>query len=128
MEWLTKDYTQQRTQFDCDVVLGLERRKDSEMLLIKFRKNSIYKIVSNEEYIVLAKDGVNIYFKDSDAKHGFKIGEWSPSIKAIKIKHSKLPLTEDELGEYNLEFDSKLGLHYICLKRKLEKALPWEGR
>ncbi len=127
MEWLEKDYSQQRTQFDCDVVVTIERRKEATMLLFKFRKNSIYKIVSNEEFLTLAKDGVNIYFKASDAKRGFKIGSWSEHVKSIKLKYSKLPLTDEELGEYNLEYDSRLGLHYICLKRKLEKSLKWEG-
>lgn len=128
LNWLEKDYSQQRTQFDCDVVISLERRKGLPMLLFRFRKNSIYKIISNEEFIVIAKDGPNIYFKESDSKKGFKVGNYSPSIKSIKIKHSRFPLKEEDLGEYNIEFDTKLGLHYICLRRKLEKQLNWEGR
>jgi len=128
MEWLEKTHTQNRTQFDCDVVVTLEKRANATMLLFKFRKNSIYKIVSNEDYIVLAEDGANIYFKEADAKRGFKIGEWSASVKVVKINLDRLPLTENQLGEYNIEFDSKLGLHYICLNRKLEKSLFWETK
>lgn len=128
MEWLEKSHSQNRTQFDCDVVVGVEGRRDTKLLVFRFRKNSIYKIVSNEEYIILARDGNNIYFKESDAKRGFKVGNWSPSVKAVKINFNKISLTDDQLGEYNIEFDSKLGLHYICLNRKLEKQLFWETK
>ena len=128
MEWLEKSYSQNRSKFDSEVILSLENRTNNKMLLFKFRKNSIYKIISNKEYVVIARDGNNIYFKESDEARGFKVGSWSPSIKAFKIKAERFPLEEDNLGEYNLEYDTKLGLHYICLARKLEKTLNWEVR
>lgn len=128
MEWLEKEHSQNRTQFDSELVITLEKREEGDMLVFKFRKNSVYKIISNEEYVVVAKDGNNIYFKESNSKHGFKIGNYTPSIKSFKIRADKLNLKEENLGEYNLEFDSKLGLHYICLYRKLEKSLSWENK
>ena len=128
MEWLEKSHSQNRTQFDSEVIISLENRADNKMLLFRFRKNSVYKIISKEKFIVVAKDGDNIYFKESDAAHGFKVSDWSPSIKSFKIKADRLPLTNENLGEYNLEFDTKLGLHYISLYRKLEKTLSWEGK
>lgn len=128
MEWLEKTRSQNRTEFDDDIILSYERRANQNMIAFRFRKNSVYKVISNEEYIVIAKDGSNIYFKGSDAKHGFKICNWSPSTKVFKIKADRLQLTDENLGEYNLEFDSKLGLCYINLHRKLEKSLFWEGK
>ena len=95
---------------------------------LPFRKNSIYKIISNEEYVVIAKDGNKIYFKEANRIRGFKLGNWTPNVKCFKVMLSKFPLREEDLGEYNLEFDTNLGLHYICLNRKLEKQLNWEGR
>lgn len=125
MEWLENDKAQNRTQFDGEVIISVER---GERLLFKFRKNSVYKIISNEEYVVIAKDGNKIYFREATPNRGFKLGNWTPNVKCFKVLLSKFPLREEDLGEYNLEFDTNLGLHYICLNRKLEKQLNWEGR
>lgn len=125
MEWIENDKAQNRTQFDGEVVISLEK---GERLLFKFRKNSIYKIISNEEYVVIAKDGNKIYFREANRMRGFKLGNWTPNVKCFKVMLGKFPLREEDLGEYNLEFDTNLGLHYICLNRKLEKQLNWEGR
>lgn len=129
MEWLEKTYSQNRTQFDSEVILSFEKRGKYENVLFRFRKNSVYKIISNEEYIVVAKEGNNIYFKESDIKRGFKVGNWTERVKSFKVQADKLRLREEDAGEYNLEFDTKLGLHYICLARRLEKpSLCWEGK
>lgn len=129
MYWLGKTYSQNRTQFDSEVVLTLEKRDKYNYALFKFRKNSIYKIISNEEFILVAREGNNIYFKETNEKCGFKIGNWTNRVKSFKIVSDRLNLKQEDIGEYNLEFDSKLGLHYICLLRKLEKpSLNWESR
>ena len=131
MEWFGKEKTMNRTEFDGEVVLHYERRTQSDekkMLLFKFRKNSIHKIAPDCQYIVVARDDNKIYFKESDKLRGFKLGDYCMNTKAFKIDMRKFPLREDDFGEYNLEFDTKLGLHYICLARKLEKTLTWEGK
>ena len=130
MEWLEKDKSQNRTEFDGEVVLNTERRTNSDkrMLLFKFRKNSIHKIAVDCQYVVIAKDGNKIYFKESDKKRGFKIGNYCMNTKSFKVDLRKFPIDDEYFGEYNLEFDTKLGLHYICLNRKLEKQLIWEGK
>lgn len=129
MEWLEKTHSKNRTQFDSEVILSFEKREKYDYVLFRFRKNSIYKIISNESYVVVARDGNNIYFKESDNKHGFKVGNWTERVKAFKVVAERLNLKDEDAGEYNLEFDTKLGLHYICLYRKLEKpSLNWESK
>ena len=127
MEWLENSKGQRRSEFDGEVILSFEK---NGRIQFKFRKNSIYKIISNEEYIVVANDGNKIYFKESNSKQGFRLSKWTSNSKIFKVLRPRFPLNEDDwAGEYNLEYDSKLGLHYICLNRKLEKgSLNWEGR
>lgn len=126
MDWLEKSHGGCRTKFDSEVIISVENRRDTKMLLFRFRKNSIYKIISSTDYIVLAKDNNKIYFKESSDTKGFKVGDYSQFIKSFKIQFDRLPLREEDLGEYNLEYDTNLHLHYICLNRKLEKQLDWE--
>lgn len=130
MEWFGKEKSQNRTEFDSEVVLHTEKRSknNKSMLLFKFRKNSIHKIAVDCQYIVIAKDDNKIYFKESDKNRGFKINDYCMNTKSFKVDLSKFTIPEECFGEYNLEFDSKLGLHYICLSRKLEKTLNWEGK
>lgn len=128
MEWLGKSHSQNRTQFDGEVVLSVDKHLNAPLLQFKFRKNSYYKIINNCEAMVIAKDGNNIYFKEAEPNKGFKLCKWGVSSKIFKVRLDRFPVDVDKLGEYNLEFDSKLGLHYICLSRKLEKALSWEGK
>lgn len=128
MEWLEKDHAQNRTQFDGEVVLTVDKHLKSPLLQFKFRKNSFYKIVDNSDSMVIARDGNRIYFKESDSSRGFKLCKWSVGSKIIKVRLDRFPIDSDKLGEYNLEFDTKLGLHYICLNRKLEKTLSWESK
>lgn len=125
MDWLENNRSQNRTLFDGEVIL--QKMKDGR-IQFKFRKNSYHKIISNEEYLILAKDNDKIYFKESDAQRGFHLLDWGINTKYFQLKPEKLPLVTDNFGEYNLEFDTKLGLHYISLNRKLEKTLSWEGR
>lgn len=125
MEWLTKGGSQNRTQFDGEVILSVEREK---YFLFRFRKNSNFKI-TDKDYIVIAKDGNRIYFKEADASQGFKLGNWTNRVRSFKVAIDKLRLDKSAVGEYNLEFDTNLHLHYICLVRKLEApSLNWEGK
>ena len=128
MEWLENGKSQHRSEFDGDLIINFEKHADVTRVQFRFRKNSIYKIISNNEYVVVARDGNNIYFKESNATRGFKVSRWTDNVKIFKVSCEKLKLTEDNIGEYNIEFDSNLGLHYICLGRKLEKTLYWEGK
>ena len=126
MEWIGLDKSQNRTQFDGEVILGYIDHGKDKRVQFKFRKNSSYKI-TNGDYVVIAKDGNRIYFKESDKK-GFKLGSYCQNARAFKVKEERFPLREEDLGEYNLEFDTELHLHYICLSRKLTKELKFEGR
>ena len=125
MDWLENTRGQYKTEFDGEVIV--QRMKDKR-IQFKFRKNSFHKIISGEEFLILAKDNDKIYFKESNRQKGFHLLDWGINTKYFQLKPEKLPLRDDDFGEYNLEFDTKLGLHYICLNRKLEKTLSWEGR
>lgn len=125
MEWLENTRTQSRTEFDGEVVIQLMKNNKYQF---KFRKNSFHKIAPDGEYFVIAKDENKIYFKESEKGKGFHLLEWSTGAKYFQIKAERLQLRQEDLGEYNLEFDSKLGLHYICFARKLEKTLKWETK
>lgn len=125
MEWLEASRGANRTQFDGEVILAFEKEK---YVLFKFRKNSNYKI-TDKEYLVVAKDGNRIYFKEAEENRGFKLSSWTNRVKCFKIAADRLQLTKNDVGEYNLEYDVNLHLHYICLVRKLEKpGLNWENR
>ena len=128
MEWLENNKSQNRSEFDCEVILQIENHAVNKRLLFKFRKNSIHKIAVDCQYVVIAKDGDKIYFKESSSKRGFKVSDYAMNTKTFKINLDKIEVDPAWLGEYNLEFDSKLGLHFICLSRKLEKTLNWEGK
>lgn len=129
INWIENDRCHNRSLFDSDVIISVVNKKANEKkVVIKFRKSSFYKIVSNEMYMVVARDGAKIYFKESDCKRGFKLCDWTESVKYLKIDVNKLRLSKEDEGEYNLEYDSSLGLHYICLVRKLEKSLNWESK
>ena len=124
MEWIENGRHQYRTKFDGEVVIKAER---DNKVLFKFRKNSFYKILEDNEYIVVAREGEKIYFKGSDSKRGFKLGKYGENTRTFKIKRDALKLTDDLLGEYNLDYNSELGLCYINLYKKLEKELSWRG-
>ena len=127
MEWLGKTYSQNRTEFDGEVIVHLELNQKGNRVQFKFRKNSSYKITDGN-YVMVARDGDRVYFKEGDASRGFKLGDYGVDTKIFKVKQERFPVSESEMGEYNLEFDSRFGLHYICFKRKLEKSLTWEGK
>lgn len=126
MEWIGLDKSQNRTQFDGEVILSYIDHGKDKRVQFKFRKNSSYKITSGDN-VVIARDGNRIYFKESDRK-GFKLGNYSQNTRAFKVKEERFAVREEDLGEYNLEFDSELHLHYICFARKLTKELRFEGR
>ena len=127
MEWIGLDKAYNRTQFDGEVIMSYENHGKDTRIQFKFRKNSSYKI-THGDYIVIAKDGNKIYFKESDNR-GFKLGDYAKNARNIKVKMDKLAIREDDLGEYNLEFDTEYHLHYICFDRKLAKpGLKFEGR
>ena len=128
MEWLERDKSQNRTEFDGEVILQLEDYKGKKRVQFKFRKNSANKILGNDDYVVVARDGDCIYFKESDKKKGFKLSAYGVGTRIFKVLQERFPLSEKQMGEYNLEFDSRFGLHYISLRRKLEKTLSWEGK
>ena len=128
MEWIGKEHSCGRTQFDSELVISLEKRDSGSMFVFKFRKNSIFKILSNNHYIMIGKDGDNLYFKETESRLGFRVGNYTDNIKAFKVRAEKLNLKEENLGEYNLEFDSKLMLQYINFNRKLEKQISWETK
>ena len=81
MEWLEASRGANRTQFNGEVILAIERDK---YVLFKFRKNSNYKI-TDKEYLVLAKDGNRIYFKEAEQNHGFKLCKWTSRVRYFKI-------------------------------------------
>ena len=128
MEWLQKDKSHNISEFDGEVIIQFEMHVGKTRIQFKFRKNSIHKIATDCEYIVIAKDGDRIYFKESNVKYGFKVSNYGQNTKVFKVKYDRFHIDEDKLGEYNLEFDTNLGLHYISLNRKLEKTLNWEGK
>ncbi len=126
MEWLGVEKSQNRTQFDGEVVINYENHGTEKRVQFKFRKNSSYKITDGD-MILIAKDGNKVYFKGTDNK-GFKLCDYAQNVRIIKVRLDRFPIREEDLGEYILEFDSALHLHYICFARKLEKSFNWEGK
>ncbi len=127
MEWLENNRGQHRSELDGEVIVSLEK-KPTKRIRFLFRKSSFYKIISEQEFVIVAKDGNRIYFKESKKGSGFALSRWTPTSRVFKISCNQLHLREEDFGEYNLEYDSELHLHYICLLRKLEKTLKWEGK
>ena len=129
MEWLGVDKSQNRTKFDGEVVVSYENHGKNTRVVFKFRKNSIHKIAVDCKHVVIAKEGDCVYFKEADSKHGFTVGNYAVDTTVFKVRYDRFPVPEENLGEYELEFDSKTGLQYICFRRKLEApSLRWEGK
>lgn len=130
MEWLEKSNSHSVSQFDGDVIVNITKYPGkSKKVSFSFRKNCFQKIIGNEEYVVLAKDGVKIYFKESNKSQGFKLSKSGAFSRSFSILYSKMPLHNDNIGEYRLEYEPQTGLHYICLNRKLEHSdISWETR
>lgn len=129
MDWIQKDKTYSKSEFDSEVMITRQQyKKGCDRFFFKFMKNSIYKIMKNYQYITLAKQGRRIYFKEINSKFGFKVSDYGDSSKCFKVVEKLLSLSNEDLGEYNLEYDSELGLHYIDFNRKLKKELDWKGR
>lgn len=127
IEWIEKERRYNRTNFDGEVIIShVKRGHNKYATCIKFRKNSFFKIAKDEESIVLARDNAKIYFKEAGARNGFKLRDFGDQAKMVIIP--KQIVSNSECGEYNLEFDSDLMLHYINLYKKLEKELNWEER
>lgn len=131
MEWIENTKSKTHTEFDSEVIVYQilkKKEKNFYKVVFKFLKNSAYKIVPDGEYIVLAKDGSRIYFKQCKSQHGFKLMSSGATVKYFEVKTSVLNLDESVFGEYNLEYDSSLGLHYIDFNRKFSQELSWKGK
>ena len=129
MEWVQKTNAYNKAMFDSEIMISkIETKGNNARVFFKFMKNSIYKIVKTQDFITLARDKSRIYFKETDPCYGFKIADYGYKTKCFKVREDLFPIKNDELGEYNLEYDTQLGLHYIDINRKLKKELDWKGR
>ena len=129
MEWLENTKTHNCTKYDGEVVISKFKQLNTIKVKFKFRKNCAWKIIATNEFMIVARDGNRIYFKESDSKKGFKLTSEGLNAKAFKLLAKRIDIRDEDYGEYNLEFDTNLHLHYIHLERKLDKqSLNWEEK
>ena len=127
MEWIEKSRSYTKARFDSEVVVSTTMIDWKKQVCFRFRKNSAHKLFSNEPFLVVARDGNKIYFKEASPITGYKLQETGPDSRYLRLFSDKL-IKDEECGEFNLEFDRELGLCFINLDRKLTKELNWFGK
>lgn len=124
MEWIEKTRSYNKARFDSEVLVSTTIVNYKKQVCFKFRKNSAHKLFSNEPYLVVARDGSKIYFKEATPVSGYKLQEVGPDSRYMRLFSEKL-ISDSECGEFNLEYDRELGLCFINLDRKVTKELDW---
>lgn len=106
-----------------------QTKTNGETAYFTFRNNCQMKICPTTSCVMYAVSGTRIYFKEADVNHGYKIGT-NKSDKSnnfyMSLKGSKnrvaLDFAREHMGEYDLTFDSSVGLWMI------ETGLSFTGK
>lgn len=116
MEWIVKKHVRTRaTMIKNDIVVRTIGQHGIKKTTISFYNNSHLKI-SQSLYIVCALSGNRLYFKQESMQNGYKL-----SASGNNVKRFVMPQAGEQfgVGDYNLEFDVKMGLYYIDSYHKL---------
>lgn len=104
------------TGVDADVSLTLVKKGKFVSLSIDL---AAAKMIGDTGYIVAARLGSRIYFKQSDAVTGFKVQFKEHSSRAyVQMPAADLKVNGDWIGFYKIWWNSERELFYIDLDRK----------
>lgn len=128
MEWLEKKQYKCSKDSKGEVFISLITKNSHPSVAIRFAKNSWLKITKNDHVIIGVENG-RLYFNQGEDYQGWKLSTSGKSTKIFKVYQEVLPIGPVETGEYNLEFDSRVGLYYIDVRNKLNKeTIIWKGK
>lgn len=128
MDWIVKNHSKTTTSFDPQVVVSKANVNSKPNVCFRFRKNCHERIVGSNPYVIIAREGTRIYFKESSPRYGWKLSHSASKTYFFKLHEKQFPFNENDYGEYNLEYDSKVGLYYIDTEHRLTDALNWNRK
>lgn len=119
LKWVTKlGSGGYRSRAEGDVTLSIHCRNNEikRRVCITFRK-ACYTRITKGDYIVFAKLGNRIYFKESNKYDGYKLTSFHDDNQVcdIKVHYSLLPIEALSIstGDYALNYDKDRDLYYI---------------
>lgn len=122
--WVTKANSGSFSKTDVSITLN-KNGDNKEQYAFRFRNNSFLRFTKND-FMEFAVTGTRIYFRESNEKHGFKLG--SPSQDG-KNKSVKTVVNLDKfIGDYELLWDSLNKLNYIDVAKKITQKDSDNGR
>lgn len=112
--WVKK--SSNRTQSGADVSLTCVKGHEGMATHITFR-NNIFLRISKTDHFVFAVDGNRIYFNEASKREGYK----AYNKKNLNNRYVKVSTNLPEfIGDYKLEWDSKEGLNYIDISKRIQ--------
>lgn len=115
LKWVTKKHTQTFKRDLTDVSISIVQCDTAEngiLTRFTFKNNSQFKLTNNG-YIVFAKENNRVYFKGSNADEGFKLTYMNNFNTGVDLSEFR--------GNYSLLFDELTSLYYIDLNQKESK-------
>lgn len=107
LEWVTKKHPQTHKGNSADVVIWAvqcDTAKNGIATEVAFRNSCQYKITNNG-FVVFAKENDRIYFKGSNEVEGFRL----TYMNTFKVYADLRKF----VGDYSLLFDESMSLYYI---------------
>lgn len=114
--WMTKSRSTANSGNSADVTISRSgTRGKQKQTNITFRNNCFLKFAAGD-YIVFAVTKTRVYFKEADAKEGFKLSKKHEHASS-RYTRTALDLSE-YIGDYSLSYDGRLKAHYIDITEK----------
>ena len=109
--WITKSKGAANRESAADVTISRTKtKKGQKQSSITFRNNCFLKFAVGD-YMVFAVTKTRVYFKEADAKEGFKLSK-KHEFASTRYVRTALDLSE-YIGDYSLSYDGRLKAHYI---------------
>lgn len=135
MEWVVRKKTNTQSHkgnvyiYSCEYQSKRDYKNNIHSVVTFINKS--WKKVSRTCFLQFGIQGTRLYFREANAKVGYKLSLSANGENAtIKVVSSVLPLNKNiEEGDYWLEYDNQLGLYYIDVKNKIEDdGIDWSHR
>ncbi len=115
--WMTKSKGAVNRGSAADITISRTKAKNGrKQSSITFRNNCFLKFAVGD-YIVFAVTKTRVYFKEADAKEGFKLSKKNEP-DSSRYMRTALDLSE-YIGDYSLSYDGHLNAHYIDITEKI---------
>ena len=121
--WMTKSKSAANRESAADITISRTKTKNGQkQSSITFRNNCFLKFAVGD-YMVFAVTKTRVYFKEADAKEGFKLSK-KHEFASTRYMRTALDLSE-YIGDYSLSYDGRLKVHYIDIN---ENELAYNQR